>query len=57
MDSTCLVEREPDRATDARSGEPRGDGSVLSRMQPIEHDPAVDERTGRVDEGGITQEP
>jgi len=54
---SCLVQAEPDRTTDARSREPRGDRPVLCRLQAIEHDTAVDERTGRVDERGIAQEP
>jgi hypothetical protein len=50
---TRLVEGEPDRAADAGPGEPGGDGTVLPRLQSVEHDTAVDKRTRRVDEGGI----
>ena len=57
MDVPCLVQGEPDRTTDARSREPRGDRPVLCRLQAIEHDTAVDERTGRVNERRIAKEP
>ena len=52
-----LVEGEPDRAAYAGPCEPCGDGTVLPWLQSVEHDTAIDERTSRVDERRITQEP